>query len=160
MHVDGSKGNSLPELTVLGWREWIGLPSLKVKAIKAKIDTGANTSSLHAFEIERFQKARRDFVRFQIHPLQRKTSPTVVAQAPLLGYRTVRSSSGHETERPVISTEIEIFEQVWTIELTLANRDQMGFRMLLGREALRGRFLVDAGSSYRDRSRLPIRRSR
>jgi hypothetical protein len=160
MHVDGAKSKSSGQLLIVGWREWIALPSLSVEAIKAKIDTGANTSSLHAFEIERFRRTRRDFVRFQIHPLQRMTQPTIPVQAPLLGYRTVRSSSGHETERPVISTEIEIFEQVWTIELTLANRDQMGFRMLLGREALRGRFLVDAGSSYRDRSRLPAHRPR
>ncbi|WP_437228660.1 ATP-dependent zinc protease family protein [Planctomicrobium sp. SH661] len=142
----------------IGWREWIALPELNVKAIKAKIDTGANTSSLHAFEIERFRRAGKEFVRFQIHPLQRSVRRTVQAEVPLLEMRSVRSSNGHLSERPVIETEIAIFDQLWTIELTLANRDQMGFRMLLGREALRGRFLVDVGASYLDSSRVPVRR--
>jgi len=141
--------------TILGWREWIGLPALQVGAIKAKIDTGANTSSLHAFEIERYRRHGKDFVRFQIHPIQRSIRKTIQASAPLLGMRAVRSSNGVQSERPVIQTEMEIFDQQWMIELTLANRDQMGFRMLLGREALRGRFLIDVGASYRDKSRLP-----
>lgn len=145
-------------LPIVGWREWIGLPQWGVDAIKAKVDTGATTSSLHAFEIERFRKRGHDFVRFQIHPLQRKTRPTLKAEARLVDFRTIRSSSGHETARPVIETEIVLLDQQWTILLTLANRDQMGFRMLLGREAIKGRFLVDAGTSYRDSSRVPARR--
>jgi hypothetical protein len=146
-------------LQQVGWREWIGLPTLKVPSIKAKIDTGARTSSLHAFEIERFKKNGQDFVRFQIHPRQRNHLLIVQAEAPLLGYRKVRSSSGHQVSRPVITTDISLFDQAWTIELTLANRDQMGFRMLLGREALRGRLLVDSGASYCDPTRLPKRKS-
>jgi len=141
----------------IGWREWVGLPQLQVAAIKAKIDTGANTSSLHAFEIERFRRKGTDFVRFQIHPIQRSIRQTISAEAQLLEMRSVRSSNGIQTERPVVLTEIEIFHQRWPIELTLANRDQMGFRMLLGREALRGRFLVDVGISYRDKARVPPR---
>jgi len=140
---------------ILGWREWIGLPELQVRAIKAKIDTGANTSSLHAFEIERFRRNGKEFVRFQIHPMQRTIRRSVQATAPLLEMRSVRSSNGVQSERPVIQTEIEVCNQRWTIQLTLANRDQMGFRMLLGREALRGRFLVDVGTSYLDKTRVP-----
>lgn len=147
-------------LPIIGWREWIALPGLAVPAIKAKIDTGAKTSALHAFEIERFRRRGKEFVRFQVHPLQKNTELTIPTEAPLLEYRTVRSSSGHVTERPVISTEIALFEEVWTVQLTLAQRDQMGFRMLLGREAIRGRFLVDSGSSYRDSSRVPRKKHR
>jgi hypothetical protein len=139
----------------IGWREWIALPELNVGSIKAKIDTGANTSSLHAFEIERFRRGRKDFVRFQVHPIQRSVRQLVNAEAPLLEMRMVRSSSGHLSERHVIETTISIFDQSWPIELTLANRDQMGFRMLLGREALRGRFLVDVSASFLDKTHRP-----
>lgn len=139
----------------IGWREWIALPALNVGSIKAKIDTGANTSSLHAFEIERFSRRGKDFVRFQVHPIQRSIRQLVNAEAPLLEMRRVKSSNGQTSERPVIETSISIFDQSWPIELTLANRDQMGFRMLLGREALRGRFLVDVSSSFIDKSHRP-----
>lgn len=145
-------------LTV-GWREWIALPALNVAAVKAKIDTGAKTSSLHAFQIERFRKSRRDFIRFHVHPLQKSLRRSVKVEVPLLEMRAVRSSNGHQSERPVIETELELFDQRWVIELTLANRDQMGFRMLLGRQALRGgRLLVDVAASYLDESHIPYRR--
>lgn len=147
-------------VNIVGWREWVGLPHVGVSAIKAKIDTGATTSALHAIHIERYRQGGRDLVRFQVHPLQRNARLTVSAHAPLVDYRTVRSSSGHETHRPVIRTEIELFDQRWSIELTLANRDQMGFRMLLGRQAIRERFLVDAGTSFRDPTRVPKKRKR
>lgn len=136
-------------LTVVGWREWLAMPELGVNSIKAKLDTGAKTSALHAFDIQKFRKRGREYVRFTVHPWQRNVEDSVLAEAPLLGYRAVRSSSGHEVLRPVIRTEVELFAQRWRIELTLANRDQMGFRMLLGREALRKRFLVDSGASFR-----------
>jgi len=148
----------LTKAMTIGWREWVSLPEFRVGAIKAKIDTGANTSSLHAFEIERFRRDLRDYVRFLIHPLQHSIRKAVQVEAPLLEIRTVRSSNGLQSERPVVATEIELFDLRWTIELTLANRDQMGFRMLLGREALRGRFLVDVGASYRDKSHVPVHR--
>lgn len=146
--------------SIVGWREWVSLPELNVAAIKAKIDTGANTSSLHAFDIERFRRDGTDLVRFRIHPIQRSIRRAIQAEAPLLEMRRVRSSNGIQSQRPVVTTQIEIFDQCWTIELTLANRDQMGFRMLLGREALKGRFLVDVGASYLDESRVPVRRKR
>lgn len=143
-------------LPVAGWREWIALPDLGVPAIKAKIDTGARTSSLHAFNIETVPSEAGTLLRFEVHPHQRRPQ-AIVAEALLLGYRRVRSSSGHESERPVIRTTIACFDMVWEIELTLANRDQMGFRMLLGREALRGRLLVNPGASYLDHTRRPKR---
>ncbi len=140
---------------VIGWREWVGLPELGIDAIKAKIDTGATTSSLHALDIETFQRDGQDFARFQIHPFQKNTKITIQTEAPLIEYRTVRSSNGQESSRPVILTKIVLFDEIWPIELTLANRDQMGLRMLLGRRAIRKRFLVDPGSSYRDSARVP-----
>ncbi|TWT58720.1 hypothetical protein KOR42_21060 [Thalassoglobus neptunius] len=146
------------ELKIIGWREWVSLPNLEIPAIKAKIDTGATTSSLHAIHIERFRRKGKDFARFQVHPWQRNSQLTVSAEAPLIEYRSVRSSSGHETSRPVILTEISMFDEVWPIELTLTNRDQMGFRMLIGRRAMRGRFLVDSARSFLDRTRAPQRR--
>ncbi|WP_437207013.1 ATP-dependent zinc protease family protein [Planctomicrobium sp. SH664] len=149
--------NSPPQLTIAGWREWIALPELGVSAIKTKLDTGARTSAIHAFDIEFVTRRGQKWVRFQIHPWQRRTRGTVTAEAPLSGYREVRSSSGHVDLRPCVCTDVQLFGSVFPIELTLANRDQMGFRMLLGREAIRGRFLVDAGSSYRDSSRVPVK---
>ncbi len=143
------------EQKIIGWREWIELPQLGIAAVKAKIDTGATTSSLHAIHIERFRRDGKDFARFQVHPLQKNSKVTIQAEAPLVEYRTVRSSSGHQSSRPVILTQIALFDEIWPIELTLANRDEMGFRMLIGRRAMKKRFLVDPGASYRDSSRGP-----
>lgn len=135
-------------LPIIGWREWVGLPDLGIESIKAKVDTGARSSSLHAFDVEKFQKHGQTWVRFQIHPVQRKTKPSLEVEAKVLEFRSVRSSSGKATMRPVIITTLKLLGQSWPVELTLANRDEMGFRMLLGREAFRERFLVDAGKSY------------
>ena len=137
-----------PGLPVIGWREWIGLPELGIKHIKAKVDSGARSSSLHAFEVEPFHLDDEPWVRFQVHPIQRNDTRIVVVEAKVLEYRSVRSSSGRASVRPVIVTNVRLHGQVWPVELTLANRDAMGFRMLLGREAFRRRFLVDAGSSF------------
>lgn len=139
--------NSQP-LPAVGWREWVALPDLGVSQVKAKVDTGARTSTLHAFDIEYFEEGHGRHVRFKVHPLQRDTRRTICAVAPLLEKRHVRSSVGHVQERPIIKTPIYLGGQQWVIELTLTNRDVMGFRMLLGREAIRRRFLVDPGSSY------------
>ncbi len=132
----------------IGWREWVALPDLGVSRIKAKIDTGARTSALHAFDVEVVRRKGIDVVRFKVHPFQRDYRSTVVAQSPLIDEREVKSSSGHGTLRPVIRTRIRLGDRVWSIELTLTNRDAMGFRMLLGRSALRKRFLVDPGASF------------
>ena len=133
---------------VIGWREWVGLPDLGIAATKAKIDTGARSSSLHAFDVTIVHQRDRTLVRFSVHPLQRRAEPSVAAEAEVLEFRRVKSSDGHVTLRPVILTIVELLGQRWPIELTLANRDAMGFRMLLGREALRRRFVVDPGRSY------------
>ena len=146
------------ELLTIGWREWISLPELGVAAINAKIDTGARSSSLHGHDIVTFRRRGKDMVRFKIFPEQRSRAGEVEAEATILEYRSVRSSSGQATIRPVIVTTMELLGHTWDIELTLANRDQMGFRMLVGREAIRGRMLVDAGRSYY--SKRPARSDR
>lgn len=136
------------KLPTIGWREYVSLPDLKIAAIKAKVDTGARSSSLHAFELELYRQDGLDYVRFKIHPVQRNDELVVEVQTPVFDIRRVRSSSGESSVRPVIVTVVELLGVAWPIELTLANRDQMGFRMLLGREAMRGRMLVDPGNSY------------
>lgn len=136
------------DLPVIGWREWVGLSDLSIKRIKAKVDTGARSSSLHAFDLEEFERDGQTFVRFKVHPVQRNSKKVIEADAKVLEYRSVRSSSGKASMRPVIVTNLTMLGQTWPVELTLANRGDMGFRMLLGREAFRGRFLVDAGQSY------------
>ena len=133
---------------VIGWREWLTLPDLGIARVKAKIDTGARTSALHASEITEFKKRGKTFVRFIVHPLQRDNHYTVHCEAELVEWRKVKNSGGKVTQRPVVLTKIEVGEWSWNIELTLVNRDQMGFRMLLGREAVRGHLLVNPGGSY------------
>ena len=136
------------QLSILGWREWVRLPELGLGRIKAKIDTGAKSSCLHAFDIEEIERDEERLIRFKVHPRQRRQTKLVEVEARLLGYREVRSSSGHTEVRPVIVTIIRLLGREWPIELTLSDRQGMGFRMLVGREALRGRFLVDAEKSF------------
>jgi len=135
-------------MIVIGWREWLALPDLKVGQIKAKIDTGARTSALHADEVEFFRRRRRDYVRFVVLPTQRSSAGAITTTTPLLDQRRVRSSNGQLERRPVIETSIELAGQCWEIELTLTSRDVMGFRMLLGRQAMRGQIMVDPAKSY------------
>jgi hypothetical protein len=135
-------------LPTVGWREWIALPELGIKQIKAKVDTGARSSALHAFDLETFRRDGDEMVRFSVHPMQRSREKTVVAEAKVLEYRSVKSSGGQQTRRPVILTLIQLLGQTWSVELTLAARDEMGFRMLLGREAIRRQMVVDPGRSY------------
>jgi hypothetical protein len=136
------------KLPIIGWREWLDLPELGILEIKAKIDTGARSSALHAFHIEQFKRERKEMLRFQVHPYQRNSHYTINAEAELLEWRHITNSGGHTQNRPVIRTMIELGGQKWLIDLTLTNRDVMGFRMLLGREAVRYRFLVNPGNSY------------
>ncbi len=133
---------------ILGWREWVSLPELGIDLIKAKIDTGARTSSLHAFSIEEFTKGGKSFVRFGIHPFQRRIDVEIFCEAQVRDQRQVTDSGGHSELRYVIESEVKLGEMSWPIELTLTNRDSMGFRMLLGRTALRKLYLVDPGASY------------
>lgn len=133
---------------VIGWREWISLPDLGIDSIKTKVDTGARTSALHAFDIEVFQQDGGDWVRFAIHPLQRNDQIEHICQCPVRETRLVTNSGGSKEHRVVIATPITLGNQTWSIEITLTNRDEMGFRMLLGRTALRGRFVIDPAQSY------------
>ena len=135
-------------LRTIGWREWLGLPDMGIPEVKAKVDTGARSSSLHAFNMEFFKRRRVEYVSFNVHPKQRDSKLTRHVEVPVLEHRHIRSSSGHSASRPVIRTRVELFEESWEIDLTLASRDEMGFRMLLGREAIRGRFLVDSEKSF------------
>jgi len=131
--------------TVIGWREWVALPDLGLARLKAKADTGARTSALHAFAVRTLPDGR---VRFRIHPLQRDAGPTVECVAPLVGHRWVRSSTGHRTRRPVVLTRLVVGGLCWPVEVTLVRRDLMGFRMLLGRRTLRRRLVVDSSRSH------------
>lgn len=133
---------------IIGWREWLALPSINIPAIKAKIDTGARTSALHAFFTERFDRDGEKMIRFGIHPLQKNTELELICEAPVLDERIVTDSGGHSELRYVIQVEVSFKNVVWPIEVTLTNRDNMKFRMLLGRTALAGRFLVDAEASF------------
>lgn len=136
--------------TVVGWREWVRLPELLGEDwVKAKIDTGARTSAIHAWDVEPFERDGRRWVRFQLHPRQHDDVHVVGAEAPLVEEREVRSSNGDVERRPVIETTIALGGQHHRIELTLTKRDQMGFRMLLGRTGMAGRVLVDPGASHR-----------
>ena len=136
------------ETTTVGWREWVSLPELGLPAIKAKIDTGARTSCLHAFSIESFIKEDQEWVRFGIHPHQHNTENEVYCEAKVFDKRTVSDSGGHKEERYVISTEVVLANQRWPIEVTLTNRDSMLFRMLLGRTAMKQKIIVDPNESF------------
>ncbi len=136
-------------LPIIGWREWVTLSSLNVQPIKAKIDTGARTSAIHAYRIRPFDRDGDAWIEFFLHPTQGRKQPEVRCEAPVLEQRKVKSSTGHSELRYVIETQITLAGKALDIELTLTNRDQMGFRMLIGREAVRERFLVDPGRSFR-----------
>ena len=140
----------------VGFREWVALPGLGIRQMQAKVDTGARTSSLHAEEIERVRLAGRDAVRFVVHPRRRTTRHAVQCIADLVDVHVVRSSTGHEEERFVIRTQLTWGGQSWPIDVNLTSRRAMGYRMLVGRRALRGRCVVDPSTSFllgRPRSR-------
>jgi hypothetical protein len=132
----------------MGWREWLALPEFSIPAIKAKIDTGARSSSLHVVDIQVFERAARPFVRCRILPLQRSERDARQIERELVGFRTVRSSNGQASHRPVIVTEVRWQNIAWPVELTLTDRSCMRFRLLLGRKAIQGLFVVDPGHSY------------
>jgi hypothetical protein len=141
----------------LGWREWVALPDLGLPAIKAKVDTGARTSALHAHLIEPYQQDGVDMLRFLIHPIQLNQDFSVECHCPVFDYREVTDSGGHREMRYVIQSRVVIGDAESPIELTLTNRDTMRFRMLLGRRAMENRFVVDPGESYVN-GKLPARK--
>ncbi len=133
---------------VVGWREWVNLPELGVERIKAKIDTGARTSALHAFRLESYEVKGVLRVRFHIHPLQKKRHVVRICDAEVIDKRLVTDSGGHCEMRYVITTPLHIGPLSWPIEVTLTNRDTMKFRMLLGRTAMQAQLMVDPDQSY------------
>jgi hypothetical protein len=133
---------------LVGWRETLCLPSLGIEKINAKIDTGARSSCLHAFRVESFQKNGAHWVRFWIHPDQHNTTFETVCEAAVIDERIVRDSGGHEESRYVIQSEVAIGGERWPIEITLTNRENMAFRMLLGRTAMHNRIIVDPVKSF------------
>jgi hypothetical protein len=136
------------EKTTLGWREWISLPEFGISFIKAKVDTGARTSALHTFYLEPFKREGVEWVRFGIHPRQGSSEKVVHCEALVADRRTVTDSGGHREKRYVIEALVGLGDQSAKVEITLTDRENMRFRMLLGRTALRGQFIVDPGRSY------------
>ena len=132
----------------VGWREWLALPELGIDKIKAKVDTGARTSCIHAFRVEEFIQDEQVWVRFWVHPIQDDNDTEIQCQAEVIDQRTVTDSGGHQEQRYVIQTQLLIGGQQWPIEATLTNRDTMKFRMLLGRTAMAGRIVVDPELSH------------
>jgi hypothetical protein len=147
IHV-GKSDAKIRSMPIVGWREWMELPDLDISQIKAKIDTGATTSSLHAYDIKQYLRAGKKWVKFKVHPYQRDISLAVTCRAPVVDMRHVKSSTGVSTLRPVIMTSFRLGVHEWHAELTLVDRSEMGFRMLLGRNAMKGLFLVHPGRSF------------
>ncbi|NNE71344.1 MAG: ATP-dependent zinc protease [Rhodothermales bacterium] len=138
----------MPTLTTVGWREYVSLPALGLDGLKAKVDTGARTSALHAFRTELEARDDGEWVVFWIHPFRKRRDIEVRCEAPVLDRRTVSDSGGHRERRLVIQTPLALAGEAWPIEITLTNRDSMLFPMLLGRSAMAERLVVDPSQSY------------
>jgi hypothetical protein len=134
--------------TIAGWREWVSLPGPGVDWVKAKLDTGARSSAIHAFDLEEYEQDGVPWVRFSIHPWQRSAEDSATYACPVHDRRSVRSSSGHAADRLIVLMDVVLVGRRVTAEMSLSRRDEMGFRMLVGREALRQGFLVDSRRSY------------
>lgn len=138
----------LEDKILIGSEEWCGFPALGLPAIKARVDSGAKTSSIHAFNIQSFRRGGMLWVSFEVHPIQNNRKAVVRCERPVIDKRKVKSSSGVSETRYVIQAPMKVADQTWDVELTLANRDSMGYRMLLGREAMSGRMVVDPSTSF------------
>lgn len=132
----------------VGWREWLALPELGISYLEAKVDTGAKTSALHAYALAYFESAGEAYVAFDLHPDRHSTSLSIACRARVVDQRVVSDSGGHKETRYVIQTPVIMAGQTWPIQITLTNRETMAYRMLLGREAMRGRLLVDPEASH------------
>ena len=135
---------------LVGWREWVVFPDFANARVKAKVDTGARTSAIHAEEIKLVNMGGAERVSFVLHPDQGSRDVVVSCEAPLIERRAITDSGGHEEERFVVGVRLQLGQHDWPIELSLTDRDSMGFRMLLGRSALKKRFLVQPWRSYRE----------
>jgi hypothetical protein len=145
--------------TLAGWREWVQLPGIGIPWIKAKLDTGARTSSLHAYKIKVIERDGDEWVRFRVRPWQESAEDETLVECPVHDRRRVRSSSGHVEERIVVLMRLVLIGREVDAEVTLTNRDAMGFRMLIGREALRRGFAVASAQSFLGgRAPKPVRR--
>lgn len=133
---------------LIGWREWVGLPEIGIPAVKAKIDTGARTSCIHAYDISPITRDDTLYVQFKVQPIQRRNDIVRSCEAKVVDRRYVTDSGGHHELRYVISTDLEIGGKRWPIEVTLKNRDSMMFRMLLGRTAMEHYLVVDPAKSF------------
>ena len=136
------------DLQTIGWRERISLPDFGVHGIKTKVDTGALTSALHAFRPRYSQRDDGEWISFEIHPRRRSRKDAIRVSAKVVTHRWIRSSNGRRELRPVISTRFSLGDEEWDAEVTLTNRYLMAYRMILGRSAMRGRFMVDSSKSY------------
>ena len=150
------KKKETKEKLIVGWREWAGLPHLGVEMIKVKIDTGAKTASLHAFDLMPFTYMGEDWIQFDIHPLQDNDTIIHRCTAPIIDYRWITSSTGHSQQRYIIRTTLTIGDFSSSVAISLAKRDEMGFRMLIGRDALGDHILVNPSHSFLLTRRTPL----
>lgn len=141
------KKNKAPP-TLIGWREWVALPELGAARIKAKVDTGAKTSALHAFRLKTVIKDGVEYAEFFLHPEQKKRLPEFFCSAPVVDRRSIRSSNGQVEKRLIIRTRLSIGGRDYPIALSLTNRNSMGFRLLLGRDAFRKKFVINPSASF------------
>jgi hypothetical protein len=133
---------------ILGWREIISIPELGIKEIKAKLDTGARTSALHVSNLKIIKRSKTQFAEFTVHPKQHSAKPEIHTRHKISSFRIVKSSNGQSSKRPVIKANVVLGLEKKEIEITLVNRDLMGFRLLIGRTALKPKFIVDPGKSF------------
>lgn len=142
------KSNQQQDVEIIGWREWVSLPKLGIPHIKAKVDTGARTSALHAFKLNPYKEKGRQRIKFSIHPLQKDMETVIDCDTEVADIRWITDSGGHREKRYVIQTPITIGTKEYDIEITLTNRDTMQFRMLLGRNGIKPHFIVNPAISY------------